>query len=245
MMKKRNSGWIAAILAAVTVLAGCGAGSSSQQTAAETQVQTEAQTQTEATEQTEAQTEEETEGSAAGEDATEETENSQEQTENGGNGKALVVYYSATGNTEEAANMIAEAVGGDLFQLEPTEPYRDADLNWTDENSRVTVEHDNPDQRDVELVSTTVENWDDYDTVFIGYPIWWGIAAWPVDSFVENNDFTGKTVIPFCTSASSGIGESGQLLAEMAGTGDWQEGMRFRSSVDEADVQEWVNGLGL
>lgn len=69
------------------------------------------------------------------------------------------------------------------------------------------------------------------------YPIWWGIAAWPVDSFVENNDFTGKTVIPFCTSASSGIGESGQLLAEMAGTGDWQEGMRFRSSVDEADVR--------
>ena len=77
------------------------------------------------------------------------------------------------------------------------------------------------------------------------YPIWWGIAAWPVDSFVENNDFTGKTVIPFATSASSGLGESGQLLADMAGTGDWQEGQRFRSGVDEADVQEWVNGLGL
>ena len=78
-----------------------------------------------------------------------------------------------------------------------------------------------------------------------GHAIWWGIAAWPVDSFVENNDFTGKTVIPFATSASSGLGESGQLLAEMAGTGDWQEGMRFGSRPDEADVQEWVNGLGL
>ena len=97
----------------------------------------------------------------------------------------------------------------------------------------------------VELTQTTPDNWDSYDTVFIGYPIWWGIAAWPVDSFVENNDFTGKTVIPFATSASSGLGESGQLLADMAGTGNWQEGMRFGSRPDEADVQEWVNGLGL
>ena len=98
---------------------------------------------------------------------------------------------------------------------------------------------------DVELVTTEVENWDSYDMVFIGYPIWWGIAAWPMNTFVENNDFTGKTVIPFCTSASSGLGESGELLEEMAGTGDWQEGERFRSSVDEADVQEWIDGLGL
>ena len=94
-------------------------------------------------------------------------------------------------------------------------------------------------------MSTTVEGFDEYDTVFIGYPIWWGEAAWPVNQFVENNDFTGKTVIPFATSASSGFGESGQLLADMAGTGDWQEGMRFGSSPDEAEVQEWVNGLGL
>ena len=162
-----------------------------------------------------------------------------------GSGNVLVVYYSATGNTEEAANMIADAAGGDLFELEPADPYTDEDLDWTNDDSRVTQEYENEDQRDVELVSTTVDNWDSYDTVFIGYPIWWGIAAWPVDSFVENNDFTGKTVIPFCTSASSGLGDSGALLAEMAGTGDWQEGMRFRSGADEADVQEWVSGLGL
>lgn len=162
-----------------------------------------------------------------------------------GSGNVLVVYYSATGNTEEVANYIADATGGDLFEVEPAEPYTDADLNWTDDNSRVSREHEDESLRDVELVSTDVENWDSYDTVFIGYPIWWGIAAWPMDTFVEANDFTDKTVIPFCTSSSSGIGDSGNLLADLAGTGDWQVGERFRSGADEADVQEWVNGLGL
>lgn len=158
-------------------------------------------------------------------------------------GKTLVVYYSATGNTENVANYIAAATNGDLFKLEPAEPYSDADLNWTDDNSRVVREHDNPDERDVALVKSTVENWDEYDTVFIGYPIWWGIAAWPVDGFIEANDFTGKTVIPFATSSSSGLGESGELLAEMAGTGDWLTGERFRSGVSESDVTAWVESL--
>ncbi len=157
----------------------------------------------------------------------------------------LVVYFSATGNTETAANLIAEATGADVFVLEPAVPYTDADLNWTDENSRVVHEHDNPDNRHVELTADTVENWQQYDTVFIGYPIWWGIAAWPVDTFVEANDFTGKTVIPFCTSASSGFGESGTLLAELAGTGDWLEGHRFSSRVTAEDVQAWLDELSL
>ena len=160
-------------------------------------------------------------------------------------GSVLVVYYSATGNTEGVANYIAEATGGDLFEITPAEPYTSDDLNWTDENSRVTREHEDESLRDVELTTTEVENWGSYDTVFIGYPIWWGIAAWPVDGFVEANDFTGKTVIPFCTSSSSGLGESGELLAELAGTGDWQEGQRFRSSAGQADVDEWVDSLGL
>ncbi len=160
-------------------------------------------------------------------------------------GKTLVVYFSATGNTESVANYIADATNADLFELEPTEPYSDADLNWTDDNSRVVREHDNPDERDIELVKSTVDNWDAYDTVFIGYPIWWGIAAWPVNGFIEANDFTGKTVIPFATSASSGLGESGELLANMAGTGEWQTGERFRSGASEADVAEWVNSLAL
>lgn len=158
-------------------------------------------------------------------------------------GKTLVVYYSATGNTENVANYIATATDGDLFKLEPVEPYSDDDLNWTDDNSRVVREHDNPDERDVALVKSTVENWDEYDTIFIVYPIWWGIAAWPVDGFIEANDFTGKTVIPFATSSSSGLGESGKLLAQKAGTGDWQEGRRFRSGVSESDVTDWVESL--
>lgn len=157
----------------------------------------------------------------------------------------LVVYYSATGNTEQVANYIADITGGDLFELEPVEPYTSDDLDWTDDNSRVSQEYYDESLRDVELVADTVENWDSYDTVFVGYPIWWGIAAWPTDGFVEANDFSGKTVIPFCTSSSSGLGESGELLAELAGTGDWQEGMRFRSSASEADVQEWIDGLNL
>lgn len=160
-------------------------------------------------------------------------------------GKTLIVYYSASGNTEEVANYIASATGGDLFEIVPTEIYTDADLNWTDDDSRVSREHDNEEERNVPLVSDTVDNWDEYDTVFIGYPIWWGIAAWPVDGFIKANDFTGKTVIPFCTSTSSGLGESGELLEKMAGTGEWLEGERFRSGASEETVRSWVEGLGL
>ena len=160
-------------------------------------------------------------------------------------GGTLVVYFSATGNTEEAAGYIADLTGGDLLELTPADPYTGADLNWNDPDSRVVREYEDESLRDIELTVSTVENWDSYDTVFIGYPIWWGIAAWPVDGFVEANDFTGKTVIPFCTSSSSGLGQSGKLLAELAGTGDWLEGQRFSSGVSEADVEEWLSGLDL
>lgn len=160
-------------------------------------------------------------------------------------GKTLIVYYSATGSTKSVAEIIANEAGADLFELEPVEPYNSEDMDWTNDDSRVTKEHENESERVVELVAATVDNWDDYDTVFIGYPIWWGIAAWPANEFIETNDFTGKTVIPFCTSASSGLGESGELLEEMAKTGDWQDGQRFRSSVSEGDVRAWVEGLGL
>ena len=248
-------------VSAVSLLAGCSSGSSSQESASEDTAQ--ADTQEEASEETDQSDTQE----AAGEDIEEAAGEEGQETEASGtaDGNVLVVYYSATGNTQNVANIIADITGGDLFELEPVEPYTDEDLNYSDENSRVSREHEDESEdlnysdensrvsrehedeslRNVELTSTTVDNWDSYDTVFIGYPIWWGEAAWPVDSFVENNDFTGKTVIPFATSASSGMGESGQLLADMAGTGDWQEGMRFRSGADEADVQEWVNGLGL
>ena len=160
-------------------------------------------------------------------------------------GNTIVVYFSATGHTEAVAGYIADATGADVFVIEPSEPYTSDDLRWTDESSRVVQEYEDESLRDVELVSTDVPDWDSYDTVFIGYPIWWGIAAWPVSSFVAANDFTGKTVVPFCTSSSSGLGDSGTLLEEAAGSGTWLEGMRFRSSVSESDVTAWIESLGL
>ena len=157
----------------------------------------------------------------------------------------LVVYFSATDNTQRVARIIADTMDADIFEIEPVEPYTSADLNWSDSQSRVSREHNDESLRDVELVSVVPGNWDSYDTVFVGYPIWWGIAAWPVNEFITSNDFTGKTVIPFCTSSSSGLGESGELLAAMAGEGDWQEGRRFQSGASESTVTEWVNSLDL
>ena len=151
---------------------------------------------------------------------------------------------ATAGSTKTAAEAIAAATGGDLLELEPAEPYTSADLDYNNADSRVSREHDDETLRDVALKTTTADNWADYDTVYIGYPIWWGIAAWPVDTFVKANDFTGKTVIPFCTSASSGIGESGAQLAALAGTGDWQEGQRFPSAVTQQEVTDWVKSLG-
>ena len=173
--------------------------------------------------------------------STEASEESVETTES----KTLVVYYSATGYTESVAKYIAEATGGELFRLEPVEEYSSADLDWTDRNSRVSREHDNPEERMMDLVASTVPDWESYENIFIGYPIWWGIAAWPVDRFIADNDFTGKTVIPFCTSSSSGLGESGELLKEAAGTGEWLTGERFRSGASEETVKEWVESLSL
>lgn len=194
------------------------------------------------------------------ENANNNQENSAEQTEAGnqtsnsvgtenednttaGTGKTLVVYFSAQGHTEEVANKIANNLGADIFELEPVDAYSSDDLDWTDSNSRVSQEHEDESLRNIELVSTSVENWEDYDTVLIGYPIWWGIAAWPVDTFVKSNDFTGKTVIPFCTSSSSGLGNSGDLLAEEANSGNWLDGQRFRSNPSDSDIKNWTDSL--
>ncbi len=172
-------------------------------------------------------------------------ESSDNNTDSTSNSKILVVYYSATGSTKAVADTIADTTRADLFEITPVVPYTSDDLNWTNDNSRVSVEHNDESKRDVPLTKTTPDNWADYDTVFIGYPIWWGIAAWPVNNFVEGNDFTGKTVIPFCTSSSSGLGQSGDLLADMAGTGNWQDGERFSSGASSSKVESWVNGLDL
>ena len=152
-----------AALAVMGMLAGCGSSSDTADTQADTAQQTASETETEA-ETTAAETSEEETSEA---ESAEESESSAEDA-GSAEGKTLVVYYSATGNTEEVANYIANATGGELFELEPVEPYTSEDLNWTDENSRVSVEHENPDQRDVELVSTSVDDWDSVSTIYIG-----------------------------------------------------------------------------
>ena len=159
--------------------------------------------------------------------------------------KTLVVYFSASGSTKAVAETIADELDADIFELVPTQPYSSDDLNWTVNGSRVNREHDDESLRDIALTQTTPANWDDYDTVLIGYPIWWGIAAWPVNNFVKDNNFTGKTVIPFCTSSSSGLGQSGDLLENMANGGTWQSGQRFSSGASSSTVREWAAGLGL
>ena len=227
-MRKRGFILMTVCILIVGMLAGCGARSG----------QDESQTQS----NTGAASENESSAATTEDDSTE-ASNEAETDGDGTQGKTLVVYFSATGNTERVAEVIADTTGGELFELEPVDPYTDEDLNYNDDNSRVSQEYADESLRNVELVADTVDNWQDVKRIYIGYPVWWGIAAWPVNTFVEANDFTGKTVIPFCTSASSGLGNSGELLAELAGTGDWQEGMRFRSSVSDEDVAAWVESL--
>lgn len=159
------------------------------------------------------------------------------------NGKVLVVYFSAQSHTKSVAEKIANNLNADIFEIIPEEVYTSADLDWNDSNSRVSKEHNDESLRNVKLKNTKVDNWENYDTVLIGYPIWWGIAAWPTDAFVRANDFSGKTIIPFCTSSSSGLGQSGELLKASANSGNWLEGHRFQSNASDASIEEWTNSL--
>lgn len=159
-------------------------------------------------------------------------------------GKSLVAFFSGTGSTRRVAGYISNHINADSFELTPVNPYTSADLNYNNSSSRVVQEH-NDENRHVDLVSDTPENFSSYSTIFIGYPIWWGIAAWPVNDFVKNNNFEGKTIIPFATSASSGLGSSVSLLKEMNSTGNWLDGQRFSSSASEATVVSWLDGLNL
>ena len=140
------------------------------------------------------------------------------------------------------ASAIAERLGADIFAIESAEPYTDADLNYNDDASRASVER--ADGTNPELTQVTPDGWDGYDTVLLGYPIWWGEAAWPLRTFVAGNDFDGKVVVPFCTSGSSGIGRSDELLAETAGAGSWLEGERFSSGAGD-EAADWAAGLEL
>ncbi len=227
-MKKRGFLLVTVCILIVSMLVGCGSGNG----------------QVENQEQLNAEEEVENESILATTEENSTEANSEAEKIGGGTeGKTLVVYFSATGNTERVAKVIAETTGGELFELEPVTPYTNEDLKYNDDNSRVSQEYANESLRNVELVADTIDDWQNVEKIYLGYHVWWEIAAWPVNTFVEANDFAGKTVNPFCTSASSGLGESGKLLEELAGTGDWQEGMRFRSSDSDEDVIAWLESL--
>ena len=240
MRKNKIAGMVTALVLTAAMLTGCGSATGNGNAGRGVQSSTSAATQT--TESSVAATESATAETVATQETAAETQTGDTTAESG---KTLVVYYSASGTTKRVATAIADATGADLYEITPVEPYTSDDLNWTNSSSRVSREHDDESLRDIALTEITPTDWDSYDTVLIGYPIWWGIAAWPVDNFVKGNDFTGKTVIPFCTSSSSGLGDSGNLLEEMAGTGDWQEGHRFSSGASDADAADWVASLNL
>lgn len=157
------------------------------------------------------------------------------------NSGVLVVYFSATGTTKGVAEKIASITGADTYEIKAAQEYTDDDLNWNDSNSRSTKEQNDSSARP-EIGSDAV-SLDGYTTIYIGYPIWWGEEPRIMDTFVENYSFDGITMIPFCTSSSSGIGRSGQNLADNAGSGTWLEGKRFGGGASEDEIRSWIEGL--
>ncbi len=148
-------------------------------------------------------------------------------------------------NEERVGSAIAAATDGDIFEITPEQPYSNADLNWRDDSSRVTREHNDQSLRDIPLLQATPDAFEEYETVFVGYPIWWQMAAWPVNRFVRDNDFVRKTVIPFCTSSSSSMDSTRQALEQLAGSGEWLDGQRFGENPQDGVVESWVESLGM
>ena len=187
----------------------------------------------EAAEQTEAQTEEAQE--------TKQEEAAQETAAEPASEAVLVAYFSATGTTKGVAERIASVTGGDLYEILAAEPYTEADLNYNDNSSRSTSEQNDKSVRP-EIGSDDI-SLEGYTTIYLGFPIWWGEEPRILDTFVEKYNFDGITVIPFCTSGSSGIGRSGSNMEELAGSGTWLQGERFSGSVSEEELKSWIEGL--
>ncbi len=158
--------------------------------------------------------------------------------------KMLVAYFSATGTTKALAEYAADAVNGDLYEIVPQEPYTSVDLDYGDANSRSTKEMDDPSCRPA--INGSVSDMSQYDIVFIGYPIWWGEAPRIVSTFMESYDFSGKTIVPFCTSGGSGMGSSARNLHSLtSSSAKWLDGARLSGSLSRGDMVSWINGLGL
>ena len=156
-------------------------------------------------------------------------------------GKTLVVYFSATGTTKGVAETIASLENADLYEIEAAQPYTAADLNWNDKNSRTTLEQNDKSARPA--IGSEPLSLNGYTKIYVGYPIWWGEEPRILDTFAESYDFSDITLIPFCTSGGSGIGRSGQNLAQIAGSGNWLDGQRFAGGVSAAQLQTWIDTL--
>ena len=157
--------------------------------------------------------------------------------------KVLVAYFSATGTTKGVAEHIANGLNADIYEIVPEDPYTDADLNYNDNNSRTTIEMNDPNARPA--ISGSVENMEQYDIIFVGYTIWWGEAPRIVSTFMESYDFSGKTIVPFCTSGGSGIGSSASNLERLTSGATWLDGRRLNGSDSQDTVMEWVNSIDL
>lgn len=158
--------------------------------------------------------------------------------------KSLVTYFSCTGVTKRVAEKLAKATNSDLFEIEPQQPYTDADLDWTDKNSRSTVEMKNHSSRPE--IKNKLENIEQYDVVYIGFPIWWYVAPTIINTFLEQYDFSNKTIVVFCTSGGSGFGKTiPELKPSCSSTTKFIEGKRFSENVSEQELQNWVNTLSI
>lgn len=154
--------------------------------------------------------------------------------------KKLVAYFSASGVTKSVAERIAKVANADLFEIKPTMPYTNADLDWRDKTSRSSVEMSNPDSRP--KIANKLDNMADYDTVLIGFPIWWYVAPTIIDTFVENYDLSGKTIVPFATSGGSGMGKTVDVLSKLSPNAKWQTG-KMVNGISEKEIKNWVSNL--
>lgn len=157
--------------------------------------------------------------------------------------KILVAYFSATNTTKGVAEHIADSLSADLYEITPEQPYTDDDLDYHDDNRRSTIEMNDSSARPA--ISGSVEDMGQYSMVFIGYPIWWGEAPRIVSTFMESYDFSGKTIVPFCTSGGSGVGSSATNLEALTSGATWLSGTRLNGGSSRSEIVDWVNGLGL
>lgn len=156
--------------------------------------------------------------------------------------RKLVAYFSASGVTAKVAENLSEAIGADLYEIEPEIPYTNADLNWQNANSRSSIEMKDKNSRPA--IAELRDNMDDYDTVFVGFPIWWYVAPTIINTFLESYDMSGKTIIPFATSGGSGMGKTNEHLQPSCPNATLLEGKVFRPNASKAELAEWEAGLG-